>query len=64
MKSYVDLFSWAGRNPGLRVLDTTPEEPSYVIFQGPVTPDQSSRVEVCVVISGPAEPEGSIVAQG
>ena len=61
MGSFHDLFTWAERNPGLRALDTTPEDPTYVIFHGPVTPDQSARVEVCVVISGPAEPEAAIV---
>lgn len=61
MSSFHELFSWAERNPGLRALDTTPAEPTYVIFHGPVTPDQSARVEVCVVIAGPAEPEGDIV---
>lgn len=61
MSGFHELFSWAERNPGLRALDTTPDEPTYVIFHGPVTPDQSALVEVCVVISGPAEPEGSIV---
>lgn len=59
--AFHELFSWAERNPGLRSLDTTPEEPTYVIFHGPVTPDQSARVEACVVIDGPAEPEGDIV---
>ena len=61
MKGFHDLFSWAERNPGLRALDTTPNDPTYVIFHGPVTPDQSARVEVCIVIDGAAEPEGEIV---
>lgn len=60
MSSFDALFQWAERNPGLRALDTTPEEPTYVIFHGPVTPDQVARVEVCIVISGAAEPEGDI----
>ena len=61
MTSFHDLFSWAERNPGLRALDTTPEDPTYVIFHGPVTPDASALVEACIVIDGPAEPEGRIV---
>lgn len=61
MGAFHELFSWAERNPGLRALDTTPEDPTYVIFHGPVTPDASALVEVCVVIDGPAEPEGRIV---
>lgn len=60
MGAFHELFSWAERNPGLRALNTTPEEPTYAIFHGPVTPDQSALVEVCVVIDGPAEPEGRI----
>ena len=40
---------------------TTPDDPTYVIFHGPVTPDASALVEVCIVIDGPAEPEGAIV---
>jgi len=61
MGAFHELFSWAERNPGLRALDTTPEDPTYVIFHGPVTPDASALVEVCIVIDGPAEPEGRIV---
>jgi DNA-binding transcriptional MerR regulator len=61
MNSFHELFSWAERNPGLRALDTTPDDPTYVIFHGPVTPDASALVEVCIVIDGPAEPEGAIV---
>jgi DNA-binding transcriptional MerR regulator len=61
MSSFHQLFQWAERNPGLRALDTTPDDPTYVIFHGPVTPDAAALVEVCVVISGPAEPEGDIV---
>jgi DNA-binding transcriptional MerR regulator len=61
MGSFHELFSWAERNPGLRSLDTTPDDPTYVIFHGPVTPDASALVEVCIVIDGPAEPEGAIV---
>lgn len=60
MGSFDALFGWAERHSGLRELDTTPEWPSYVIFHGPVTPDQISLVECCVVIDGPAEPEGDI----
>lgn len=60
MSSFDALFQWAERNPGVRALDTTPEEPTYVIFHGPVTPDQAARVEVCIVISGAAEPEGDV----
>lgn len=60
MTSFDTLFQWAERDPGLRHLDTTPDEPTYVIFHGPVTPDQAARVEVCIVISGAAEPEGDI----
>ena len=61
MGSFHELFQWAERNPGLRSLDTTPDDPTYVIFHGPVTPDASALVEVCIVIDGPAEPEGAIV---
>lgn len=61
MSSFHELFSWAERNPGLRALSTTPEDPTYVVFHGPITPDQSSLAEVCIVIEGPAEPEGDIV---
>jgi len=61
MGSFHELFQWAERNPGLRALDTTPDDPTYVIFHGPVTQDASGLVEVCVVIDGPAEPEGRIV---
>ncbi|GIG55151.1 MerR family transcriptional regulator [Demequina activiva] len=61
MSAFSTLFEWAERHPGLRALDTTPEEPTYVIFHGPVSPDASAVVEVCVVIDGPAEPEGDIV---
>ena len=61
MSSFHELFSWAERHPGLRALNTTPEDPTYVVFHGPITPDQSSLAEVCIVIDGPAEPEGDIV---
>lgn len=61
MGSFHELFSWAERNPGLRSLDTTPDDPTYVIFHGPVTPDASALVEVCIVIDGPAEPEADII---
>ena len=61
MTSFHELFAWAERNPGLRSLNTTPDDPTYVIFHGPVTPDASALVEVCVVIDGPAEPEGAII---
>lgn len=61
MSSFHQLFQWAERNPGLRSLNTTPEDPTYVIFHGPVSPDASALVEVCVVIDGPAEPEENIV---
>ena len=61
MSSFHELFQWAERNPGLRALDTTPEDPTYVIFHGPVTADATGLVEVCIVIDGPAEPEGAIV---
>ncbi len=61
MSSFHALFQWAERNPGLRALNTTPEDPTYVIFHGPVTADSSGLVEVCIVIDGPAEPEGRIV---
>ena len=61
MASFHALFSWAERHPGMRSLTTTPEDPTYVIFHGPVTPDQAALVEVCVVISGAAEPEGDII---
>ncbi|MFV0632853.1 MerR family transcriptional regulator [Demequina sp.] len=60
MRAFHDLFQWAERHPGLRDQTTTPDSPTYVIFHGPVTPDQSARVEVCIVIDGPAEPEGDI----
>lgn len=61
MSSFHELFSWAERHPGLRALTTTPDDPTYVVFHGPITPDQSSLAEVCIVIDGPAEPEGDIV---
>jgi len=61
MGSFHELFQWAERNPGLRALATTPEHPTYVIFHGPVTPDSSALVEACIVIDGPAEPEGNII---
>ena len=63
MEAFEELFAWAGRNPGLRSLKTTPDEPTYAIFHGPITPDQSARLDVCMVITGPAEPEGRIALQ-
>ncbi|MGC4175448.1 MerR family transcriptional regulator [Demequina sp.] len=60
MSAFHELFSWAERNPGLRSLQTTREDPTYAIFHGPVTADASALVEVCIVIDGPAEPEGRI----
>ncbi|QSB12977.1 MerR family transcriptional regulator [Natronosporangium hydrolyticum] len=45
---------------GLRTNGTTPEEPTYTIFHGPVTPDQSSLVEVCVPFVGSVEPAADI----
>lgn len=61
MSGFHSLFGWAERHPGLRDVTTTAEWPTYVVFYGPVTPDQSAYVEVCIVIDGPAEPEGAIV---
>ena len=61
MGAFHELFQWAEHNPGLRSLNTTPEDPTYAIFHGPVTADAAGLVEVCVVIDGPAEPEGRIV---
>jgi len=37
---------------GYRTHGTTRAEPTYVIFHGPVTPDQSALVEVCVPFEG------------
>lgn len=45
---------------GLRTNGTTPDEPTYVIFHGPVTPDQSSLVEACVPFDGSAEPTADV----
>ncbi len=58
--AFGDLFEWAQRRPGVRALNTTPDEPTYVIFHGPVTPQASALVEVCAVIRSDAEPEGRI----
>ncbi|GMA35892.1 hypothetical protein GCM10025876_20960 [Demequina litorisediminis] len=61
MSGFHSLFGWAERHPGLRDVTTTEQWPTYVVFHGPVTPDHSAYVEVCIVIDGPAEPEGAIV---
>jgi effector-binding domain-containing protein len=58
--AFGELFQWAERHPGVRSLNTTPDEPTYVIFHGPVTPDASARVEVCAVVNEQAEPDGRI----
>lgn len=60
MTSFTTLFDYAAARPGVRPMVTTEEWPTYVIFHGPVTPDLSARVEVCIVIDGDAQPEGDI----
>lgn len=61
MTAFTTLFDYAAARPGLRPIATTEEWPTYVIFHGPVTPDLSARVEVCIVIEGDAQPEGDVV---
>ncbi|WP_062383075.1 MerR family transcriptional regulator [Demequina iriomotensis] len=56
MEAFSTLFRHAEARPGLRALDTTPAEPTYVIYHGPVTPDQSALVEACIVVSPDARP--------
>jgi DNA-binding transcriptional MerR regulator len=63
MEGFTTLFQYAERHPGLRELDTTPEWPTYVVFHGPVTPDQSAIVELAIVVAGDAPPEGDIVVK-
>lgn len=58
--AFDELFAWAERNPGLRAIATTPDDPTYAIFHGPVTPEESALVEVCIVISASAEVDGNI----
>lgn len=60
METFSTLFQYAERHPGLRTLDTTPDEPTYVVYHGPVTPDESALVEACIVVSPDARPEGDI----
>ncbi|WP_062519053.1 MerR family transcriptional regulator [Demequina silvatica] len=56
MSAFVRLFDYAAAHPGLRPLDTTSEHPTYAIYHGSVTPDQSALVEVCVVVADGAPP--------
>ncbi|WP_084626547.1 GyrI-like domain-containing protein [Demequina aurantiaca] len=48
---------------GYRTNGTTRDEPTYVIFHGPVTPDQSALVEVCVPFVGNVEDQGEITTK-
>lgn len=63
MDSFGELFAYAAAHPGLRPLDTSPEWPTYAIYHGPVTPDQSALVEVCMVVAADAPVEGSIAVK-
>lgn len=45
---------------GLRTHGTTPEEPTYIIFHGQVTPDLSARVDICVPFEGEVGPTADI----
>ncbi|WP_062290093.1 MerR family transcriptional regulator [Demequina phytophila] len=56
MTAFARLFDYAAAHPDLRPLDTTPEDPTYAIYHGSVTPDQSALVEVCVVVAAGAPP--------
>jgi hypothetical protein len=58
-RSFTTIFDYLV-SLGLRTNGTTPEEPTYTIFHGPVTPDQSSLVEVCVPFVGSVEPTADI----
>lgn len=60
MEAFSTLFQYAEARPGLRALDTTPEQPTYAIYHGPVTPDQSALVEACIVVSPDARPAEGI----
>ena len=60
METFSTLFQYAERHPGLRALETTPAEPTYVIYHGPVTPQESALVEACLVVSSEARPEGDV----
>lgn len=63
MDSFVELFDYAGAHPRLRPLDTTPQWPTYAIFHGPVTPDQSALVEVCIVVEDGAPAAGAVAVR-
>ena len=56
MEAFSTLFQHAEAHPGLRALTTTPESPTYVLYHGTVTPDQSALVEVCIVVAPDARP--------
>ncbi|WP_062298890.1 MerR family transcriptional regulator [Demequina maris] len=60
MEAFSTLFDHAVAHPGLRDLDTTVEQPTYVIYHGSVTPDSSALVEACVVVSPDARPAEGI----
>lgn len=60
MDSFVELFDYASAHPGLRPIATTPEWPTYAIFHGTVSADQSALVEVCIVVNDDAPAEGDI----
>lgn len=60
MEAFSTLFQYAEARPGLRDLDTTPEWPTYAIYHGSVTPDQSALVEACIVVSPDARPAPGI----
>ena len=60
MSAFTNLFDYAQRHAGIRPIETTVEWPTYAIFHGQVTPDQSSLVEVAIVVDASAQPEGAI----
>ncbi|WP_062305675.1 MerR family transcriptional regulator [Demequina subtropica] len=60
MEAFSTLFQHAEAHPGLRALDTTVDEPTYVLYHGSVTPDSSALVEACVVVSPDARPAPGI----
>ena len=62
-ESFAELFDYAAAHPGIRPLETTPEWPTYAIFHGPVSPDQSALVEVCIVVSEGAPVQGDIAVR-
>ncbi|PKQ27306.1 MAG: MerR family transcriptional regulator [Actinobacteria bacterium HGW-Actinobacteria-4] len=55
MASFAKLFDHLTAH-GLRPAHTSPEDPTYLIFHGQVTPDESAIVDVCVPFNGMVPP--------